>query len=323
MMVVGILSATWSIGSESRAADAIFEHDGQAVQVLDQGAGEGPAWHPDHGLLFSGNGRINRLTQEGRIETFDSQVVTNGLAFDRQGRLLRCENAAGRISRQSFGPVGKVEVLTEAFNGNRYNQPNDITWDSKDRIYFSDPLYGPRDGIRQFDAKGQPVEGVYRIDLDGKVTRIITHEVDRPNGLLVSRNDKYLFVADNNNNTDGGARILWRFALQSDGSVDFTTQKKLYDWGTGRGPDGMAEDTAGHLYVAAGLNAPQPPFETVDAHNRAGVYVFDYEGNQLGYVPVPRDEVTNCAFGGEDLRTLYVTAGGTLWSVRTVAAGIP
>src|SRR5690606_28312146 len=132
---------------------------------------------------------------------------------------------------------GRLEVLTAEFDGQPYNTPNDLTVDSKGRIYFSDPRYGDRAGMRLVDAEGSKIEGVYRIDPDGKVTRIITHEVDRPNGVLVTPDDRYLYVADNNNNQPGAARKLWRFDLKSDGTLALSSRKLIYDWGRGRGPD--------------------------------------------------------------------------------------
>ena len=138
--------------------------------------------------------------------------------------------------------------------------------------------------------------------------------------MLVSPDDRYLFVADNNNNTAGGARKLWRFDLRKDGTVDAASRRLLYDWGTGRGPDGIKQDQQGRLFVAGGLNKPNPPFEPAQ-DKKGGIYVFSPEGQLLTFLPVPRDEVTNCAFGGEDLRTLYITAGGTLFSIRTMKPG--
>lgn len=307
---------------ESARAESVFEAGTAPKQLLEQGAGEGPAWHPQVGLVFSGEGRVSRLTAENKVETYNTGAATNGLMFDPQGRLVRCETEVGRVTRRTDLGRGPLEILTDNYLGKRYNQPNDMTIDSKGRIYFSDPLYGPRDKIQQFDETGKPVEGVYRIDIDGKTTRIISHEADRPNGVLVSLEDRYLYVADNNNNTVNGARLLWRFDLNSDGTIRPESRKLIHDWGTGRGPDGMAQDQAGRLYVAGGLNKPNPPYETVDDNNRGGIYVFDAEGRFLEFVAIPRDEVTNCAFGGDDLKTLYITAGGSLWSVRTVTAGV-
>ena len=176
--------------------------------------------------------------------------------------------------------------------------------------------------MEMLDKAGRKVEGVYRVDPDGRVTRIIMHEADRPNGLLVTPDDKFLFVADNNNNTRGGARKLWRFRLKADGTIAPKSRKLIYDWGTGRGPDGMAIDAKGRLYVAGGRNEGVPPYETAGKH-KGGIYVFSPKGKLITFVHIPRDEVTNCAFGGKDLKTLFITAGGTLWSIRTAVAGRP
>ena len=299
--------------------ESLFAPAAQPTLALESGAGEGPAWHPNHGLFFSGRDGITLIDKDGKTRLFFPNAGSNGLLFDHQGRLLICQPARRRVIRMNVDNKA-IEVLTDNFQGKRYNQPNDITVDSQGRIYFSDPRYGTRDGMELVDADGQEIEGVYRIDLNGNVTRIITHEVDRPNGLVVSDDDKYLYVADNNNNNQGGARKLWRFELQPDGNVNIASQTLLLDWNTGRGPDGMVLDTKGRLYVAGGLNKPNSPFETADKF-KGGVYVLSPDGKLLDFVPIPRDEVTNCTFGGTDLRTLYVTAGGTLWSIQATNAG--
>jgi gluconolactonase len=290
----------------------------QPVLLQEHGAGEGPAWHPELGLLTSGEGNINRRDKVGKSSVYRKDAGSNGLMFDRQGRLVICEAAQRRVTRLELD--GRLTVLADQFEGKHFNQPNDLTLDSKNRIYFSDPCYGDRGQMELQDAAGRKIEGVYRIDLNGHVTRIITHEVDRPNGLVVTPDDKYLFVADNNNNTGGGARKLWRFDLQADGTVDAATQKLIYDWKTTRGPDGMKLDAAGRLFVAAGLNQPNPPHETATPAT-AGIYVFSPDGKLLQFIPIPRDETTNCAFGGDDLKTLFVTAGGSLWSIKVNEPG--
>lgn len=292
----------------------------QAKMLLESGAGEGPAWHPQLGLLFSGNGGIHRYGRDGKLHAYRKGAGTNGLLFDRDGSLLMCQPRFRRVARLS-ADGRKLAVLTDRYQGKRYNQPNDLTVDSKGRIYFSDPQYGPRANMELVDRAGRKVEGVYRIDPEGTVTRIITHEVDRPNGLLVTPDDGFLYVADNNNNTKSGARKLWRFRLRNNGTVDLRSKKLIYDWGTGRGPDGMAIDRQGRLYVAAGRNKPTP-YETADKH-KGGIYVFSFDATLLKFLPIPRDEVTNCAFGGDDLKTLFITAGGSLWSIRTAVPGRP
>ncbi|MGH9657713.1 MAG: SMP-30/gluconolactonase/LRE family protein, partial [Bryobacteraceae bacterium] len=152
------------------------------------------------------------------------------------------------------------------------------------------------------------------------VTRIIAREVDRPNGILVSPKDEFLYVADNSNNTAGAARQLVRFRLRANGTIDPKTKRVIFDWGSGRGPDGLEMDQAGRLYVAGGLNKPNPPFETADRF-KGGVYILSPQGKLLDFVPVPVDEVTNCGFGGADWKTLFITAGGTLWSIPVTTPG--
>lgn len=318
--VAGVLCVVAISTRQANAADPIFVPGSKPELMQEHGAGEGPAWHPELGLLTSGEGNTNLRDKSGKTSVYRKDTGSNGLMFDRQGRLVMCEAARRRVTRLESD--GTITVLAASYEGKPFNQPNDLTMDSKNRIYFSDPQYGDRSKMEIVDAAGRKVEGVYRIDPDGKVTRIITHEVDRPNGLVVTADSKFLFIADNNNNDVGGARKLWRFILKSDGTVDLASQKLIHDWKTTRGPDGMKLDAAGRLYVAAGLNKPNPPAETADTPT-AGIYVFSPEGQLLEFVAIPRDETTNCAFGGDDLKTLFVTAGGTLWSLRTTTPGKP
>ncbi len=295
--------------------ESVFASSPKMLQS--HGAGEGPAWNDDLGLLTSGEGNVNRRDIHGRSSVYLRDAGSNGLMFDREGRLLMCEPVRRLVSRREEN--GNITVLAERFQGARLNQPNDLAIDSKNRIYFTDPCYGDRNALEIRDQSGREVEGVYRIDTDGAITRIITHEVDRPNGLAITPDDRYLYVADNNNSV-GGPRKLYRFQLQADGSVDSASQTLLYDWGTTRGPDGMKLDEAGRLYVAAGRNAPRLPDETADPAT-AGIYVFSPQGKLIEFVPISRDETTNCGFGGLDRKTLYITAGGSLWSIQTVVPG--
>src|SRR5262245_36708745 len=313
------VSLLLTLASFVSADEAIFAPGASLRLEAGGGAGgEGPAWHPKLGVLSSGNGHIYQLDRKGKSRIYRKDAGTNGLLFDPKGRLLACEPVLRRVTRTELD--GTITAVTERYERKRYNQPNDIAVDSKGRIYFSDPRYGDRSGMEIRDDKGRTIEGVYRIDPDGKVTRIIGRELDRPNGVLVSADDRYFFVADNNNDTRGGARKLWRFDLKKDGTVEFTSRKLLYDWGTGRGPDGLKQDSKGRLYVAAGLNKPNPPFEPAK-DKKGGIYVFTPDGKLLTFLPVPTDEVTNCAFGGDDRKTLYITAGGTLYSIRTTTPG--
>lgn len=284
---------------------------------------EGPAWHPSGNVYFTdiANNRIMRRDPSGVMHVFRiPSGRANGLLFDHKGNLMACEGGGEGGNRRvtRTGKDGTIMVLASHYEGKRLNSPNDLAVDSRGRIYFTDPRYGNRDDVEQFDEQGREIEGVYRIDAPGKLSRIITHEVHRPNGILISADDKFLFVADNVNDGPaeglGGNRKLWRFDLRADGSVVPASRKLLFDWGSDRGPDGLALDSMGRIYATAGFNFPKPPVETSIKYG-AGVYVFSPEGQLLQTIPVPADMVTNCTFGGKDLRTLYVTAGHKLWSI--------
>ncbi|MEX2186738.1 MAG: SMP-30/gluconolactonase/LRE family protein [Pirellulales bacterium] len=308
-------------------AEDIFA-DGGAVRIEGSVAFvEGPAWHASGNVYFTdpGNNRIMRRDPKGVLHVFrQPSGGANGLVFDGQGRLIACEGAGEggnrRVTRTELD--GTITVLADKFAGHRFNSPNDVTIDADGRIYFTDPRYGPRygprDDIEQLDAAGKPIEGVYRIDPDGSVARVIAGEVERPNGLATSPDGKWLYVVDNQNSTRDGNRKLWRFALD-DGAVDLKSRKLLHDFGRGRGGDGMEVDSEGRLYVAAGYNVANEPLESADV--AAGVYVFTPEGKQAGFVPIKMDMVTNCCFGGADGKTLFITAGHTLWSVRVTTPG--
>jgi gluconolactonase len=290
---------------------------------------EGPAWHDSGNVYFTDieNNRIMRRDRTGVMHVYRTPSGrANGLLFDNRGRLLACEGGGPggnrRVTRTELD--GTITVLADHYEGKRLNSPNDLATDSRGRIYFTDPRYGDRTDVEQVDAAGRVIEGVYRIDTDGKIERIITHEVDRPNGIAVSADDRLLFVADNVNDGPndgvGGNRKLWRFRLDGNGRIEAGSGAVLFDWGTERGPDGIALDQSGRIYAAAGFNFPNPPAETADKY-KAGIYVIGADGGLLDFLAVPEDMITNCTFGGEDLRTLFITAGHKLWSVSVSTPG--
>jgi len=301
-----------------QAQRSVWQRGATLQKLHDGAAGEGPAWHPKIGLVAS-HGSVY-LIRNGEVpQIYKKDLGTNGLMWDADGRLWCCQPSKNRVIR--FEADATETVITDEFEGAAYNQPNDITMDATGRIYFSDPKYGPRENLPQQDENGRPVEGVYRVDTDGIVTRVITHEVDRPNGVLITRDQKYLYVAGNNNSVKGGERKLFRFeVMDCCGTVLLETKKLVYDWGSSRGPDGLAEDVKGNIYVAGGLNSDDVAVE--DNSQKGGIYVFSPAGKLIDFIAVQVDEVTNCAFGGNDLKTLYITAGGTLFSIQTKNRGV-
>jgi gluconolactonase len=281
---------------------------------------EGPAVDAAGNVFFSdiaGN-RILKLDARGSISTFRADSGrTNGNCFDAQGRLISCEGGEqGRGRRRMVRTdmkTGEITVLTERYQGKRYNSPNDCCVDAKGRIWFTDPRYGPDRSDLEMD-----VEGVYCIDEAGKVTRRLTQkEIDRPNGIAVSPDDKILYVIDSHPKV-GGNRKIWAFDLATDGSL--VNQRLVYNFGKGRGGDGMRVDMEGNLWVAAGINQPRGnPGESLDVP--AGVFVISPHGKLLGRIPIPEDLITNLAFGGPQRKTLYVTAGRTVYRFPVKVSG--
>lgn len=280
---------------------------------------EGPAVDAEGNVYFSdieGN-RILKLAPSGERTVFrEPSHRTNGQTFDRQGRLVHCEGAefgpgGGRRVTRTDLATGQYVVLTERYDGLRYNSPNDVCVDGKDRIYFTDPRYGDRSDMEM------KIEGVYRIDPDLRVMRILAQpSVQRPNGIAVTQDARTLYVVDSCP-VPGGNRRIWAFDLDPSGSP--SGQRLVYDFAPGRGGDGMRLDVDGNLYIAAGVGTPRGTHETAEVP--PGIYVVSPQGELRGRIPIPEDVLTNLAFGGPDGRTLYITAGKTLYTTRVSRSG--
>ena len=248
--------------------------------------------------------------------------MSNGIKFDARGNMLVCEGAdyGGRRVVRTDMATGQSFIIAGMYEGRPFNAPNDVTIDERGRIYFSDPRYLGHEPI------DQPVVGVYRIDLDGRITRIIS-DAGKANGVAVSPDQKTLYIVSNDNGATGFERLpkgdaaqadkiaaplrkglmaLMAYDLSPEGNA--TYRNTLVDYGKFDGPDGLVCDESGNLVVA------------VRAENRPGIYVYDPEGKELAYL---KTEVpTNVGFGrGADANLLYVTAGKSLYRIRTGIRG--
>ncbi|HUG82330.1 MAG TPA: SMP-30/gluconolactonase/LRE family protein [Bryobacterales bacterium] len=278
---------------------------------------EGPTVYKDGSVFFTDTygERIMKLSPDGGISVFrHPSNSANGLIFDAQWRLIACEGSGAenkpRLTRTNI-ETGDVEVIAESFEGKRLNQPNDVTFDSQGRLYFSDrPRKNPVPDQSDIDA-------VYRIDTDGSIHQILkAPDIDKPNGLVISPDDKtfYLIEAHPDENR---ARMIRAYDLQPDGSV--ANMRVFHDFYPGRSGDGMTIDSQGNLYVAAGLNRLRGTSETLDT--KCGIHVFAPDGALKQFIPIHEDTLTNVAFGGPDLKTLYAVAGKTLFKFRTEIEG--
>jgi gluconolactonase len=260
-------------------------------------------------LLFSPNGIVS-------IYRGDSNGA-NGMVIDPEGRLVVCESSdrrrrQARITRTDLR-TGQMETLTDNYRREPYSAPNDVTLDGRGRIYFTDA--GP---VGQLDG------GLYRIDPDGTVTQLLSSPaIERPNGLVISPDDKTLYLVESNrvpaiDRRSRPARLIRAYDLSPEGKV--SRMRIFHNFYPGRSADGLCIDTQGNIYAAAGLIQRRGTDETLDT--KAGVYVFSPAGRQIDFLPIPEDLVTNCAFGGTGGKILYVTSGKTLYKLPAKVPGI-
>ena len=280
------------------------------------GTTEGPAWDGS-GLLFTHIPASNIMRYDpstGVSTVYRSNTnCANGTMLDSQGRLYACEGGARRVVR--YEPDHTTIVLADGFNGMRLNIPNDIAIDIEGRVWFTDPYYKGAGGPWSEDSINKDLDhdSVYRLDPqpDGRwsITRV-TFDTTRPNGLLFSLDHQTLYVAQSDW-TLGEKRQLRAYPVRNDGSLDQFVL--LHDFGEHRGIDGMVLDSEGNIVATAGYlkGGPGPM-----------IYVFSPSGKVLETHPIPVDQPTNCTFGDEDLRTLYVTtSNGHLFRAYTNRQG--
>ena len=235
----------------------------------------------------------------------------NGLILDREGRLLACEGESGRVTRIDRNSK-QVTVLADQYEGRPLGGPNDLDLDGKGRVYFTSRL-------NNRDPKAGNVNAVYRIDPDGTLSRILAAPaIDKPNGIAIAPDDRTLYLIDADDG-EGRARRIRAYDLKDDGTV--ANERLLFDFSPGRSGDGMTIDALGNLYVAAGLHRRRNSSEALDT--RPGIHVITPQGKLRDFSAGPEDLITTSAFGGPDRRTLYITCGKLLLSVRTKISGRP
>ena len=269
---------------------------------------EGPVWDGT-GLLFSDirNNRILRFDEAtGRVDTFRADTNgCNGLMFDAEGRLYGCEGVGRRVVRYGRGPA---EVVADRWEGKRLNSPNDLAVDSAGRVWFTDPCYSDRTQMElDHDSvfRATPADGGWRLDR-------VTFDTTRPNGILISHDERTLYVAESPP-APQGRRELRAYAIGDDGTVG--PYQVLHDFGENRGIDGMCLDADGHIVATCGWELGGPG-------GRIAVFSPNGEVLEEHPMPAPVKRPTNCTFGGADLTTLYVTdIDGHLHRARTERQG--
>ncbi|MFO0967602.1 MAG: SMP-30/gluconolactonase/LRE family protein [Gemmataceae bacterium] len=315
------------LGADAGGKGPIVPPDAKIEMIFDKGMvlTEGVASAPDGTIYFSDitfsffSKEKGLPLEAGHIWKLDPKTLkasifrspsgmSNGIKFDAEGNMIVAEGAdfGGRRLSKIDMKTGKSYILASHFDGKPLNSPNDITIDLKGRIYFSDPRYVGHEPVEQ------PVQCVYRLDPDGKLHRVIT-DAGKPNGVCISPDQKTLYVVTNDNGSFAigatpksaplkkGPMALLAYDLAPDGTAKF--RKVLVDYAPQDGPDGLCSDVDGNLYVA------------VRDETRPGICVYSPAGKELAYI---KTEIpTNVCFGrGAESRTLYITAGHSLYRIR-------
>jgi gluconolactonase len=301
---------------------------------INSGLTEGPAVAPDGSIYFTDMPfgledsthimRYDPATGETTLFT-DDAGKSNGLAFTAGGYLIACDGADGGTRSLVRWDIetGERATLADSVDGRRFNSLNDLCIDSQGRIYFTDPRY-IGDESRDLEHMA-----VYRLDTVGTVIEI-THEVEKPNGIVLSPDERTLYVGDHNNGSERldptappptpGAMKIYAFPLDEEGLVD-GPRRTLVDFGDEAGSDGITVDTEGRVYL------------TCRRLSKPGIMVIDSDGNEVDFFPTgPEnqsgsfDDVvgipSNVEFGiGDDRHSLYITIKKSLYRVETTAEG--
>lgn len=287
---------------------------------------EGPVWLPDGKLIFAEipSNSIRTWTPGSGVSIFmqpsgykgtapygGPEPGSNGMTLDAAGRLTVAGHAQRDVWRlERIDPNSQVTILADTYQGKQLNSPNDLVYRSDGSLYFTDPPYGLRTQSDKDPAKGLEVNGVYRIPgaLDQKPgappdrakLQLLIKDLPRPNGIAFSPDEKYLYV-DNSE-----PEMYWmRYTVKPDGSL--TDGERFGDAGTYAhkgAPDGMKVDQQGNIYSAG----------------PGGVWIFSPELKHLGTIEM--GPVGNLAWGGDDYRTLYITAGPNIFSIRLKVPGV-
>jgi gluconolactonase len=222
---------------------------------------------------------------------------SNGLAWDRQGRLLACEHASSQVTRTEAD--GRIVPVATRFRGRQLNSPNDVVCARDGGIYFTDPPYGRAEFYGVPRPQELDFQGVYRAGPDPEHPELLVDDFDRPNGLCFSLDGRRLFV------NDTARQHIRVFDVGSDGRLGGGAV-----WaetrGEGKGaPDGMKLDAQGNVYCCG----------------PGGIHVFAPDAVCLGVIQTP-EYTANFAWGDADLRSLYVTASTSVYRVRLATPGL-
>jgi gluconolactonase len=256
---------------------------------------EGPTKTSDGTIYFTDipADRIYEISTDGKLSVFlEPAGHCNGLMTTADGTLYACSMDGQLITIDR--KTKKVTPLASEYKGNRFNAPNDLVVDKSDGIYFTDPHF------RAPEPLPQGKTAVYYRTTEGEVTRLID-DLKAPNGVILSPDEKTLYVIPSMQSE------MMSYPVKSPGKLGkgkLFCKLKQKEGQEGRGGDGLTVDTDGNLYITTGL----------------GLQVYNPAGKLLTIIELP-EQPANVTFGGQDNKTLYVTARKSLYTVKMNATG--
>lgn len=258
---------------------------------------EGPVWFGDADcLLFSDlpNNRIMQWSAHTGISTYRAPSnYANGYTRDLQGRLISCEHGTRRMTRTEHD--GSITVIADQFNGKPLNSPNDVVVKSDGSIWFSDPHYGIMTNYEGFAAPQENPCVVYRVMPETGALDVMVDDMNCPNGLAFSPDERLLYVADTGRMFSSDPQHIRVYDCAGDGALSNGRHFHTIDQGAA---DGLRADTDGNLWSSAA----------------DGVHCIAPDGRLLGKIRVP-ELVSNICFGGCAKHELFITATTSIYRV--------
>ena len=272
---------------------------------------EGPVWFGDgRYLLWSDipNNRILRwLEDTGEVSVFrQPSNYSNGNTRDRQGHLVTCEHDTRRVTRTEYD--GTITVLADRYQGKPFNAPNDLAVHSDGAVWFTDPGYGTLNNYEGHKAAQELPANIYRIDPKTKELTVIAADLEKPNGICFSPDEKKLYVVDTGSSHHPGYPKHIRVYDVVDG-VKAANGRTFADTAPCTA-DGIRCDVDGNVWAGTGWGAA----------NFDGVQVFAPDGKLIGKIHLP-EICANLCFGGAKRNRLFMAASQSLYSLYVDAQG--
>ena len=257
--------------------------------------GEGPCYIPRRDMLIWSDIPNNRMLKfiNGKVSEFrNPSNFHNGNTLDNEENIISCSHGGRYVCK--IDDELKISILVDSYKGKRLNSPNDVCVKSDGTIWFTDPPYGILSDYEGYPGN-QEYGGCYVFCFDPKTKNLVvkTTNLNRPNGIAFSYNEKKIYISDT------GEDIKHLYVFEIDQELNLINQKLVYDFKPLGFSDGFRSDKDGNIWTSAGK----------------AIKCFNPKGDIIGQLLVP-ELVSNLEFGGKEGNILYVTATSSLYKME-------